>query len=170
MAFVVEDGTGLATANAYLSVEEANEYHKERGNAAWIGAVSQKQSAIIRATQYLDAMYQWSTGYITSAEQGLAWPRIDAVEPNGWPIGYEDVPKVVKHATAELALRAISAALVPDGERDARRKKVGDLEIEYEPGGLSSEKRYPIVDGILRGVASSKSPKSGATWFDVERA
>ena len=54
MAFVTEDGTGLAEANSYVSVAEADAYHADRGNAAWIGEDSAKQSALIKATDYLE--------------------------------------------------------------------------------------------------------------------
>jgi len=35
MSIVVEDGTGLATAETYISVADATTYHTARGNSAW---------------------------------------------------------------------------------------------------------------------------------------
>lgn len=37
MAFVVEDGSGIANANAYITVAYADEYFSDRGNADWAG-------------------------------------------------------------------------------------------------------------------------------------
>ena len=55
---IVEDGTGLANANAYVSVEFADEYFSARGNQTWVGLGSaDKEAAIIKATDYLEAVY-----------------------------------------------------------------------------------------------------------------
>ena len=35
MSLIVEDGTGLATAEAYISVADATTYHAARGNSTW---------------------------------------------------------------------------------------------------------------------------------------
>ena len=35
MALVVEDGTGITNANAYVSVAEADSYFQARNNASW---------------------------------------------------------------------------------------------------------------------------------------
>ena len=42
MALIVEDGTGLANAESYVSVADATTYHTNYGNTAW--------TAIIRST------------------------------------------------------------------------------------------------------------------------
>ena len=55
---IPEDGTGLANANAYVSVEFADEYFSARGNQAWAGLGSaDKEAAILKATDYLEAVY-----------------------------------------------------------------------------------------------------------------
>ena len=55
---IPEDGTGLANANAYVSVEFADEYFSARGNQTWAGLGSaDKEAAIIKATDYLEAVY-----------------------------------------------------------------------------------------------------------------
>ncbi len=35
MSLIVEDGTGLSTAESYISVADATTYHTDRGNATW---------------------------------------------------------------------------------------------------------------------------------------
>jgi hypothetical protein len=35
MALIVEDGTGLANAESYVSVADATTYHANIGNTAW---------------------------------------------------------------------------------------------------------------------------------------
>ena len=170
MAFTVEDGTGKADANAYCTVEFANEYHKDRGNAAWTGAGSAKQAAIIRATTYIESMFTWATGYRWSSTQRLSWPRAEAEDIDGNYYDTDEVPLAVQEATAELAVRALSQVLIDDSERIAKREKVGELEVEYEqPGGGSVVSRYPIVEGLLRHLTSTGGATGGGGYFSIER-
>ena len=37
MALIVEDGSGVAGADSYLSVADADGHHADRGNAGWTG-------------------------------------------------------------------------------------------------------------------------------------
>ena len=56
---VVEDGTGTnPAANTYVAQADADSYFADRANAAWAAlSADQKASALIQATQYLDARY-----------------------------------------------------------------------------------------------------------------
>ena len=55
---IPEDGTGLASANAYVSIEFADEYFSARKNEAWAGLDSAaKEAAIIKATDYIEEVY-----------------------------------------------------------------------------------------------------------------
>ena len=57
MAFTVEDGSGVEDANAYVEFAYVDEFHLDRGNTEWTGADSVKQSAIIRASEYIDKRF-----------------------------------------------------------------------------------------------------------------
>ena len=59
MSLIVEDATGLSTAESYLSVANADTYHASyTGSTAWSGAsTGTKERALRRATQYLDSVY-----------------------------------------------------------------------------------------------------------------
>ncbi len=50
MTFVVEDGTGLANANAYIAVAFADSYFADRGIQKWadVTDASLKQQAIVQ--------------------------------------------------------------------------------------------------------------------------
>lgn len=54
MALIVEDGTGLADAESYLSVADADTYHADRNNEAWQDySTAEKEAALRKATQYI---------------------------------------------------------------------------------------------------------------------
>ena len=59
MVLIVEDGTGKADAESYLSVADADTYHTKHGDSAdWDGAsTGDKEEALRMGTQYLDATY-----------------------------------------------------------------------------------------------------------------
>lgn len=142
MAFTVEDGTGLAAANAYISAAFADTYFLDRGNATWAAVATSalKEEAIVRATDYLDKRFGIRfKGVKQSSDQGLEWPRAGAVDNDGYV--FDDVPRNLEKATAEYALRALSATLAPDNSNAGvkiTRKKVGPIETESELSTPSS--------------------------------
>lgn len=137
---IVEDGTGLAGANAYVSVEFADEYFSTRKNEAWAGLDSAaKEAAIIKATDYLEAVYwgKWQ-GEKLKADQALAFPR----NPFGLPVKF-------KFAVCELAIKANSGELLSDIERLTTKEKVGSIEVEYSSSADPTTK-YAYVCSLLK--------------------
>jgi len=177
MAITVEDGTGLSDANSYLSVSDADAYWADRANAtspggiAWSSA-SEKEGALIEASQYLDSTYSWvwnnpphyiselsgvyyspyPTVYVPLKEttQGLLWPRVNAYDAQT-KVWQDGVPQKVKDATVELALIALDGALLTVQGRKTKRESVGSIEVEYMDAS-SPYDTYPHVDRILTGL------------------
>ena len=148
MALVVEDGTGLSTAESYISVANADARHTAFGNTAWTGTDASKEAALRRATAYMEQAYRtrW-IGVRANDGQALSWPR-GWVEVDGYEVDPDAVPTEVANACADLALKALSADLNADLERAVIREKVGPLETEYS--AFSPErKRYPAIDMAL---------------------
>ncbi len=141
MSLVVEDGTGLANADSYLSVADATSYHASFGNDAWAAATSDAQEqALRRATQYVDANYSFRGSPLTTT-QALAWPRNLGL---AWPI------RGLSNATAELALRALDGALFADQSGgEVIEESVGPVGVKYQPSGLGGQTRFAVVDSLL---------------------
>ncbi len=115
MAFTIEDGSGVAAANAYVSVADVDTHHSDTGNTRWADLqTDEKQTAIVRATFYVDKRFgKRFRGTKQSKSQGLEWPRLNAMDDDGFL--YDDVPVPLKRAIAEYALRAaICQTLAPD--------------------------------------------------------
>lgn len=165
MAFLLEDGTGIAGSNAYISESFADTYHADRGQTAWefsdiAGAIAittaQKESAIIRATDHIDRVFGNAfKGYKSADAQGLKWPRTGAFGPSGYPL--LNVPDQLERATAEYALRALLyGVLTPDPPPKGPRQDFsqgatlpvygeGEGEITFvreKVGPLETEVRY----------------------------
>jgi hypothetical protein len=112
MALTVEDGTGLAAADAYASVATVDAYVTAylRDHATWTGATTaDKEQSIREATQTLDLLFggRW-IGRKKSSAQALAWPRASAVDPDGWEVASTAVPAQVEDAVAELAWKHLN--------------------------------------------------------------
>lgn len=164
MALTVEDGTGLADAESYASVADADSYHALRGNTLWATmSETEKEAALRRATDYLVQAYRLRfKGTRVNGVQTLDWPR-NFVEREDFTYatlnGYsyiggayyypsDDVPVEMVQACCLAAFKAASGDLAPDIEPLAIREKVGPIEVERAPGS-SRVIRYQALDNIL---------------------
>ena len=163
MALTVETGSGLAAADSYVSVADADAYHVAHATpAAWTAAITaNKEKALRLAAQFLDVRYGacWR-GVRASSSQGLDWPRSSVVDADGYALDSTVIPAALKQAQAEAALRALSASLLADLSNPAPVKsqtiKVGPIEksTEYAVGnGPVAE--YQVIDGLLRKLVTS---------------
>ncbi len=148
MPFLAEDGTGIANANALISVAFADDYHTTRQNSAW-GALStdKKQGNIVNATDYLFRKYtKQIPGQPFTLSQGLPLPRL-ATNSEAAPI-----PAAFKEAVAELALINITTPLFS-------RRNAGDTRIKIE------ETTGPITD---KWAAGTGNPNASPTFDYIE--
>lgn len=160
MPLIVEDGSGLTDADAYVSVAEADAYNLSSANsAAWTAATtSAKELAIRQGTAYLDNLYRlrW-LGRRFSDSQALSWPRAFVVDEDGFAIAAYFIPTRLKRATVEAAIRALAGSLMADladpGMVSRVRKKVGPIETETEyVGGNSPIPEYRVIRHLLKGL------------------
>ena len=153
-SFVVETGTGSATANSYVSLDDAADYFDSRGETTF-AALPQttRQAALVKATAYVDASYAFR-GIAVSSTQALAWPRAYVVDENGYDVSSTVVPAAIKAATCELALYAATKPLTPIYTAADRKKRVkaGSVEVEYEDGATDRQIRFDLVDRLLSGL------------------
>jgi len=141
MTLIVEDGSGRPDAVSYVSEAEADDYHTTRGTAAWTSATPEaRAAALVRATDYADAAYAYAGKRATSA-QALEWPRSGGGVPPG-------VPRPLRHAVCELAVRALASSLAPDGAPAMIEETIGPITTRYSdrPAG----RPYPHVDRLVR--------------------
>lgn len=148
MALIVEDGSGLPDAEAYISVADADAYHHARGNVAWAALTTEAKEAALRlGADYMGAVYgpKWCGKRLTDT-QALDWPRT----------GREGVPEAVRRANAELAVRASAGPLLADQGPAVKQETVGPLSVTYADGARQST-RYAAVDAALRAAGLFRS-------------
>ena len=153
MALIVEDGTGLADAESYISETEADAFHEKRGNTAW-DSVTDKEALLRKATDYMQGQYaeRWS-GYRSTLTQALDWPRSNVTlkdRPGHGSYYYASdvVPHAVKRACALLALRAASGDLLTDQGQRKVSVTVGPISTTYDSSS-SPTTRYLEIDSML---------------------
>lgn len=152
MAIVIEDGTGLANAEAYIAVADADLYFSLRGEPAWaLLDVAAKEAALRKATDYMQGAFdlRWKGSRVTQT-QALSWPR-SGVWKDGFLYASNSVPLQVARANAELALRASASTLQPDLGAQVTQETVGPISVSYAAGARQSDK-YVAVDSLLLGL------------------
>lgn len=167
ITLTVEDGSGLADANTYISQADADAYFADRDNVVWAAAEADaKAAALIQATQYLDTRYTFKGQRLTTT-QALEWPRqpVPIVSQVGfivdiwssqsdffaWPV------QRIKDACCEAALRALSASLYTDQDPSiVLSEKVGEIAVSYsESVRNGGQNRIAIVDDLIRRYITS---------------
>ena len=111
MALVVEDGTGLANAESYVSIPASP------------SPTAQKEAYLRKATEYLDNRYGDAyQGARVTTTQALGWPRAYAVV-DGVEVAEDALPTQLIRATCEVALLlAQGVDITPVLERGGRIK------------------------------------------------
>lgn len=179
MTFQVEDGSGLANANAYVDVSTANAYFADRGMIGFPSDPNSQQIAIVLATDYIDrrfgGRFKWTQ--LKPGVQALEWPRYDTTSSAGWdwPYGPQPIdptppataplPIQLVQACCEYAFRAAKAPLAPDPTADPsgyqviqNLQKVGPIEtvVRYADRGPGATRQllqpYPAADMLIRSL------------------
>lgn len=161
MALTVEDGTGLAAADAYISEAFADTYHGDRCNDGWKGTSSKKEAAIRVATEYLDSHYDWEGDPVLPDTQALDWPRSGVVTSDGVALSSTALPVLLQRATAEMAMVALQYDLDPiekGAPLTSVQERVGDVStlMQFAGAGSTANRiQVPRVKFLLRELVVS---------------
>ncbi len=162
MALVVEDGTGVVTANAYATVEEVDEILSVNIHSQWslITDPATKENLIRWASRILDERVKWF-GKKTHPTSGLAWPRRDVKDREGTLIDDNVVPLAVKVAAAELA----DHLLAGDPETANTGSNITTLQVDVVmlkfDARLDAERFPPNLAKILYGLGYMSFGRGG---------
>ena len=163
MAFIVEDGTIVAGANAYNTVSAFRAYWTDRG-VTFAQLDPEIEGAIVVVTQYTDGEFgECYKGNITDVTQDLCWPRTGATDGKKRTIGPNDMPIELLNAVNEYGKRQLEnpEGIQPDvgdtGEVISQRDEIEaavETETKYNPGsgGYFGRRRYPLGDNYLKGL------------------
>lgn len=154
MAITVEDGTGLTDADAFISVADLEAYCDARGKDHSTYSATEKEQAIVRATDYLSESFRWKGFKLkerghSDGEQALAWPRTYVIDRNGYGVDSDVVPDEVEKATAEVAffelgnVGAMQPSYTPHDR--VRSERVGPISVEYDMSRTDAGGARPVL-------------------------
>jgi hypothetical protein len=153
MALIVEDGSGIPGANAYIDITYVDGYFLGERLIKW-NTLNQddRESAIINATSYVDIAFEWR-GNRNTLEQGLSWPR-SGVSFDRFPV--EGIPVQVKKSTAESVWLVIEGEELfsSDSDVEISSEQVDIIKTTYREmasDGKKAASRFDVLNKLLRG-------------------
>ena len=154
--FIVEDGSGLTTANSLASVAELDAYAADYPVPSSFATAAQaaKEKGLRVASQYMDIKYAWK-GIKTKRDQGCCWPRFNS-DDGTYGMDSNVIPFKVKQACCYLATRVIEgddllALLEAEGEIKSHSESVGPIsESTTYVGSESPNTEYQVADGLVK--------------------
>lgn len=159
MTIIIEDGTGVLSANSYVTEAELTDYATLRG----ITLTATPESLLHRAMDYVELQsYQ---GAKTNADQSLQWPRT-GVYIDGTLQASDSIPDLVKELQIRVAID-IDAGQDPNAASSQAVKSetvVGAVSVTYQDNttaSTTSRQTQNILSKLLGG---------GSQWqFSVSR-
>jgi hypothetical protein len=152
MALTIETGAGVANANSYVSVVNAQAWATARGIA-----VTVTEALLLKAMDYLESLRAEYQGIKSDSAQALQWPRA-GVYIDGSPFDDDAIPTELISTQCQLACDAYSMSLLPSGDgREVILERVeGVVTKQYSPGsGGAARPHLRAADAFLAPLLKS---------------
>lgn len=159
MALIVEDGSGLPNAEAYVSIAYTDTYLQKYHSAYYTDTWSPmttalKEERLRNGAAYLDSKYhgQWK-GDRTNKTQAMAWPRIGVEDDDGFYVASNEMPDRLLRANVEAAIRDGLELDVNVGEfgvtSESKSLDVLSKSVTWN-GAKNTQKQFPKIDRLLQ--------------------
>lgn len=166
MALIIEDGTGVANAQAYADAADCITFATTYYGSSLTGSTADKEATILRTVNFMNSL-NWKGTTTFGRAQELSWPRTGVDD-----IGTGEIPREVVKAQHILARaeHASIGTLAPTGSvaGQVTKEKVDVIEITYaETDGSVENQRVTVTDAMdliapfLNGIV----PNLGAGWY-----
>ena len=170
MALVVEDGTGLAAADSYLSLTNIKLYWTNRGvdlAASYADAVLEAKAR--EAFLYINTIGRYKGVQLVDGQAG-EFPREGLTDWNARTV--TGLPKRVKDAFAELTRTALTESLYVDLDRGGKisAESVGPISVSYAfdaPAGKTFRAAMALLAPYVRDVSEQFAPFIGGVAGDA---
>lgn len=124
MAIIVEDGTGLSTAQTYVDVAYFTAWANERGlfDVSWTDAIIEP-ALVIAAKDWIDGEHEFAGDQVTTT-QALDFPRD---EWDGVPVDIKQANAYAGYLQLKGLLQVDLAGISTAGQVESESKSVGTL-------------------------------------------
>jgi hypothetical protein len=165
MEMVVEDGTGMPTANCYVSVETADEILSVNPHSNWsIVDFDTKGKLLMWATRILDQRVEWY-GRKMHGTGWTAWPRCGARDREGFAIDDNVVPRQVQIACALLADHLLTGnPELVNTSSNLKSLQVDVIELQFDTN--KAPDKYPVeIKLVLSGLGRINMGRGGPKFI-----
>lgn len=157
MSLTIENGTGVAGANSYVTTDELIAYAESRGIVIPSDTAA-LEKRIINAMDYVEARSDGFAGAAISRTQALSWPRYGAYL-DGYPILENEIPAPLKFAVLDIAARMGDTTLMPMQEANGKgaviEQTVGPITTRYAtPNDQTTLPTFPLAEAQLSRLMS----------------
>ena len=166
MALIVEDNTGKADAESYVTVSEFRAYAAKRGIEAVTDLSDDEAEQKLRvAFDYINSQWAYSS-VPKSGDQAGEFPRVDLSDGMGRI--FNVVPPRVKQAQCAAAVEAINGPLFATADRGGRVKSesVGPISVTYEDGAPVGKVISEVERLLFPFINDPKNPRRAAPFFN----
>lgn len=156
MTLIVENGTGVANANSYVTDAEYVAYAMARGLDVGINAPA-REVELIQAMDYLFSIEADFKGDRTLSTQENIYPRKCVCIRNAL-IANNVIPKELKNSQMEGGIAAKAQPLLINGsDQNIEKQKLETLEVSYFSGGSFQNVRLDRVENYLKPLLKNKT-------------
>ncbi len=159
--FIVEDGSGVADANVYLTTAEADDILAvEAGISTWLAFTDDvKKRLLVLATRYIEEKVTWF-GEAVFPEAYLSFPRRGVKNRNGYLLAETLIPREIKSVVARLGLLFATEDEASLSTIGIKRFRSDTLEIEFQ-SNFGGSVGPSWLSGALRGLGYGPDQRGG---------
>jgi hypothetical protein len=158
---IIEDGTVITDANAYVTVAEVTSFCTNYGLDSWaLLGNTEKITAIIRGTAYVETFNFKGEKY--SYDDPLEWPRVGVYDDINLEPEYEEFYQEIPLGLKKACCRAAYEESVSPGVLQAnltsniKRERIDVIETEYF-SNQPSKAIYQTIEGFLKGLLKNSN-------------
>jgi hypothetical protein len=147
MSLIVEDGSGLSTAESYVALESFKAYCNNRGYVYAGQSDAVLEQKLRTAADYIDSRWRFKGTRLVST-QALEFPRANLIDQSGFVV--TGIARRLTTATCELAFLAISQSLYENLSRGGgvASESVGPISTSYFSGAREDTK-FSYAENML---------------------
>ena len=151
MALIIEDGSGVANANSYVTAAQWDAWATARG-ISHSHSTSKIEEFILTAMDYIEA--QNFLGRKATDAQPLQWPRTE--------VYIDSYSNQLKNALYEVTRTVADGNFaLSSRDRQTTQEKIGEITVTYK-NNASMNKETPEVRSALRKIIKSVNAVSRA--------
>lgn len=149
MTLIIEDGTGVANSNSYVTDLEYTDYATTRGLTVGSDETAREKELIL-ANDFLESMRASYQGNKTLQANSLQFPRC-GVFIDGFSVDDDVIPQELKNAQMEAGAYANANDLITNtASQNVSSEKVDVIEISYFSGGKTGSGALDRINVWLR--------------------